>query len=317
MSDPLFTVLMPTHYRPDVIGYAIQSVLDQTFGDFELLVVGDGAVPGTAEAVAAFRDPRIRWFDFPKAPNFGYANRNRALLESRGELIAFAADDDLLFPDHLELLYRAFTYPTVQIAYGRAATVDRSGRARPNTINIELPDELARYRTGRGFAASGVVYRANALDTRAAWPDVPAGGDRELWLSIIDRHGLRALRFIREVTSLHFVASRKYEGAAGALANDRTGSDGWPAVFWPVITEGALEQSIYAAAMRADPARWIASARQATIDILSRQLWQAEARRNKAVSSLRKSDAELSAMRKSLSWRLTRPLRALRRLFMR
>jgi GT2 family glycosyltransferase len=88
---PLFTVLMPTHYRPDIIGLAIQSVLDQTEPDFELLVVGDGPWPGTEEAVRAFDDPRIRWLKLPKAPNFGYANRNRALAEGRGELVVFDA----------------------------------------------------------------------------------------------------------------------------------------------------------------------------------------------------------------------------------
>jgi glycosyltransferase involved in cell wall biosynthesis len=94
--SPRFTVLMPTHYRPDVIGFAIQSVLNQSETDFELFIVGDGARPETAAAVGRFTDPRIRWFDLPKTPGFGYVNRNIALRESRGELIAFAADDDLM-----------------------------------------------------------------------------------------------------------------------------------------------------------------------------------------------------------------------------
>jgi glycosyltransferase involved in cell wall biosynthesis len=94
--SPRFTGLMPTHYRPDVIGFAIQSVLNQSETDFELFIVGDGARPETAAAVGRFTDPRIRWFDLPKTPGFGYVNRNIALRESRGELIAFAADDDLM-----------------------------------------------------------------------------------------------------------------------------------------------------------------------------------------------------------------------------
>ena len=67
MVAPRFTVLMPTHARPDVIGFAIESVLGQTEPDFELLVVGDGVQDSTRAAVARFSDPRLRFLDLPKA----------------------------------------------------------------------------------------------------------------------------------------------------------------------------------------------------------------------------------------------------------
>lgn len=304
VDAPRFTILMPTHYRPDVIGYAIQSVLDQTEPDFELLVAGDGAVSGTAEAVLAFNDPRIRWFDFPKAPGFGYDNRNRAMREARGEIIAFMSDDDLYFRDHLEKLGAAFEDPAIQFAYSRALHVSRSGRARPSLVNLEYADELKAHRKNGGIAGAAVCYRAGAPGTADPWPNVPRAGDFFLWLSIIDRHSPACIRFIREPTVLHFTAGRKYDSPTGALARRKMPDDAWrPAVLTPTLPPGSLEQAAYAAAMRADPEGWTRRARDATTDILVRQS-----------EKLRQANGR---MRRSMSWRITAPLRALSRLMRR
>lgn len=296
MTGPRFTILMPTHYRPDVIGYAVQSVLSQTLGDFELFVIGDGVTDETREAVGRFNDPRVRFFDFPKAPGFGYANRNRALREARGRLIGFLADDDLYFPDHLERLGAAFDDPTIQLAYSRGLVVSRTGRARPSTTNLELAVELARYRRKGGIVAGTVCYRAGAPGIDDPWPDVPRAGDQHLWLSIIDRHSPACVRFLRDPTLLHFHAGRYYKGRPGALASVAAPGDWYPTILAPSLVPGTVEQAAYSAQMSADPEGWMARARQASVDILSREA------------------SENRRFRNSLSWKVTAPIRALDRL---
>jgi hypothetical protein len=207
---------MPTHYRPDVIGLAIGSVLKQTEPDFELLVVGDGAAPGTADIVQGFADPRLRWFDFPKAPGYGYANRNRALAESRGSLIAFCADDDLWFPDHLERLAACFADGAVQWACSPALWVSADGVVAPDLTNLHFGDERAYFETRANSLSWGcAAYRADAFDRRDAIPDVAQAGDWQLFRDLLRRYGPGGLARQPVPTLLHFTAGRKERRDSG------------------------------------------------------------------------------------------------------
>ena len=278
VATPLFTVLMPTHGRPDVIKYAIRSVLAQTERDFELLVVGDGAVSGTEEAVRAFsKDSRVKWLDFPKATGFGYANRNRALRVARGRLVAFAPDDDLLLRDHLELMRRQFTDASVQMAYSQVFWVSTDGIAAPDLTNLSFNDELAYFLTqGNTIAAGGVVYRASAFLDREIWPETAGGnGDMVAWRRLIDTHGIGAVRYLRTPTVLHFSARRKNarhsnSGRLAAYIKIAETSRWWPAELKLAIPPGRTEQEVYAERMASNPAAWTAAIRQAALDCTNR-----------------------------------------------
>lgn len=97
---PAVTVAIATRNRADILGEAITSVLAQTMRDLELLIVDDGSEDGTAELVASFADPRIRYI---RQEHSGVAAaRNRISREARGEFIAVLDDDDLMHPRRLE-----------------------------------------------------------------------------------------------------------------------------------------------------------------------------------------------------------------------
>jgi glycosyltransferase involved in cell wall biosynthesis len=98
--EPLVSVVIATHNRAAYLADSINSVLAQTFQDFELIVVDDGSTDGTRAAVEAFDDPRIRYLHQERAGVA--AARNHAARESRGVYTAVHDDDDLMLPWRLE-----------------------------------------------------------------------------------------------------------------------------------------------------------------------------------------------------------------------
>jgi glycosyltransferase involved in cell wall biosynthesis len=96
---------MPAYQAGWCIGAAVESVLGQSYRDFELVVVDDGSTDETAEIVSAHRGP----IKLVRQRNAGVAAaRNKGISEASGELIAFCDADDLLFPRHLEALLNVF-----------------------------------------------------------------------------------------------------------------------------------------------------------------------------------------------------------------
>lgn len=103
--SPRVSVVMPAFDAERSVGAAISSVLWQTYRDFEVVVVDDGATDATGRIAAAFPEP-VR---VVAQENAGVAAaRNRGISEAAGELIAFCDADDLLLPKHLEALVSVY-----------------------------------------------------------------------------------------------------------------------------------------------------------------------------------------------------------------
>ena len=104
MQTVKVSVIMPAHNRETFIRDSMDSVLAQTFTDFELIVVDDGSTDTTAAIVESYTDRRIRLI---RQPNQGVSvARNTGLEAARGEFITFLDSDDLYYPDFLKTLYR-------------------------------------------------------------------------------------------------------------------------------------------------------------------------------------------------------------------
>jgi glycosyltransferase involved in cell wall biosynthesis len=101
MDTPKVSVIIPAYGGADLLGEAIQSVLEQTYPDFELVVVDDASPDHTAEIVREFDDARLKYIAHERNRGSGAA-RITGLQASSGEVIAYLDQDDLFHPEKLQ-----------------------------------------------------------------------------------------------------------------------------------------------------------------------------------------------------------------------
>lgn len=109
MSNPFFTVIIPTFNRSELLREAIQSVLCQTFHDFELIIVDDHSTDNTIEVVSLFHDNRIIYIVNDRKKGSAGA-RNAGIFMAKGEWITFLDSDDTWLPHKLEQQYHQIEF---------------------------------------------------------------------------------------------------------------------------------------------------------------------------------------------------------------
>lgn len=103
MNSPFFSVIVPTYNRAGFIHKTIQSILDQQFENFEVLVVDDGSTDNTSEIIQGITDARIHYFKKENAERA--AARNFGVAKAKGSFVTFLDSDDLLLPNHLSVAH--------------------------------------------------------------------------------------------------------------------------------------------------------------------------------------------------------------------
>jgi glycosyltransferase involved in cell wall biosynthesis len=194
MASPSFSVVMPAFNTASMIGGAIASVLRQTRGDLELLVVDDGSTDGTAEVVRSFADERIRLLPNGARKGPGAA-RNLAISEARAPYVSMLDSDDLWLPTYLERIGDAFDrHPDAGLACCGHWTLEEppgllrrtpEREQRPKPVRLD-GDELLRRLVQRNFFVNSTVTvrRSILLELGGCNSDLPAAVDFDLWLRI-------------------------------------------------------------------------------------------------------------------------------------
>ena len=176
---PRVSVVIPLYQTERYIAVALRSVLDQTFGDFEVIVVDDGSRDGGPTIARGFTDARIK---VVTQENRGLAGaRNTGIRQARGDLIALLDADDLWDPRKLEQhVARLDADPLLDVSFSASRLIDEEGRdvgltQSPRSARLADEDFFCRNPVGNGSAP---VIRRSALD-RIAFED--AGLARTCW----------------------------------------------------------------------------------------------------------------------------------------
>lgn len=209
------TILLPTYNRAEFLPRAIRCIQAQTFQDWRLWVINDGG-EDVGSIVDSFHDPRMRYLNLEHRGKAG--TLNTALKEVSSEYVAYMDDDDEVFPDHLETLYRAalehnsgFVFSDTWLTRVDKTTGKVINEAVENDLDV-TPDML---RIQNYINHKQILHRKSLSDA--------IGGYDEQLPILIDFDFIRRLAFQEAPFHVRKITGRHYLFMEGRVASSITG----------------------------------------------------------------------------------------------
>lgn len=198
VSSPTVSVIIATYNRKELLREAIESVFQQTFTDYELIIVDHGSTDGTAEFIQTHYQNRVHYVPLPFCPLLA-CSKNAGIKAARGSLIAFLDDDDLWLPHKLERQVAAAKKDTrARLFYTLMERFDVEGacdiipparvRVSGNVFKSLIPNNP--------FLTSTVMVYREALDTVGHFsllPELRTFHDFDLWSRIAYAYPVRCV----------------------------------------------------------------------------------------------------------------------------
>ena len=185
MSKDLVSIITPTYNCAKFIGATIESVLNQTYQNFEMIIVDDASKDNTEEVVKSFKDKRIKYIRLSKNSGPAVA-RNRAMEEARVKYMAFLDSDDLWKREKLEKQINFIKKNKYKIICSDYEQIDEEG----NKLNKIIPCKKKVNYNGILLSCpvgnSTVFYDVSKLG-KFKVPNIRKRNDDALWLQILKK----------------------------------------------------------------------------------------------------------------------------------
>ncbi|MBA7489541.1 hypothetical protein ES702_00075 [subsurface metagenome] len=192
-NNPKITVVMPVYNGEKYLKEAIESILNQTFTDFEFIIINDGSTDSSFEIIQNYEDERIKIINNEK--NIGLTKSlNKALKVARSEYIARQDADDVSLPNRFERQTRYFEkYPELALVGTSIYEIDENGNTIGKNIALTNPG-IKNLLRGNKFTHGSVMFKKKVIDRLGGYNEsLKYAQDYELWLRIAKHYEVRNL----------------------------------------------------------------------------------------------------------------------------
>lgn len=235
----LVSIIMPSYNTADYIAESIQSVLEQSYTDWELIVVDDCSTDNTDEVIKPYlTDGRIKYYKNEK--NSGAAvSRNHALREAKGKWIAFLDSDDLWMPDKLEKQICFMEKNGYSFSYTNYIEIDENSK--PNGKKVTGPKKITKHGMYNycWLGCLTVMYDAETVGLIQI-ADIKKNNDYAMWLKVCKkadcyllneelalyrrgRQGSISTHSIKKLIGWHYKLHKEADGQNSIVALFNTG----------------------------------------------------------------------------------------------
>lgn len=235
------SVIVPTYNRAHMVTETIDSILNQTFKDFELIVVDNCSSDNTEEVIKSYADKRVRYFKHQNN-RIVAVNRNYGISKAQGEYIAFCDDDDLWMPDKLERQLQEFEKDSqIGLVCTNLINFDENGE-HGKIVTNELKDSDFTFESliwRNRIVCSSILVKKKVIDDVGVMDESPeffTAEDYELWLRIAKKYKVKYISLPLVKYRNHFGAYRKRD--IEARERDKV-------IYRKLLDKGILDLELY------------------------------------------------------------------------
>ena len=200
---PFFSIIISTKNRANLIKNAIKSILEQSFQDFEIIIIDNASTDNTEDIINNFNDKRITFLKNKIDKERCYA-RNRGIDNAKGKYICFLDSDDQFLPNHLDIIHKRIQEkPETALYFTNAYEVlnfkEKRDRLCPNIEDYNLFEYLLTFT----FNPARVAIHKTILKEFNFDLKMPGLEDLDLWLRIASRYPIYQIKERTILYNLH------------------------------------------------------------------------------------------------------------------